>query len=104
MTTLTVSVGNAVRGLYLFHLEPRYAHAGHYLGYSSDIAARCREHLRGPASKASPLLLAAARSGCAIELVRVWPNGDRTLERRLKKQGGLSRHCPPCRQSGAFHA
>lgn len=91
------------RGLYLFHLESRYHHAGHYLGYADDIGRRCREHERG-GSKASPLLQAAHRAGCALAVVRVFDGGDRTTERRLKRGGGLSRHCPLCRERGTYHA
>lgn len=89
-------------GLYLFHLEPPYLHAGHYLGYADDLLRRCREHLSSGA-KSSPLVRAALRSGSRVALVRVWDGGDRTLERRLKRQGGLSRHCPICRATGRFH-
>ncbi len=88
-------------GLYLLHFEPRYRHAGHYLGWSPDIARRCREHLSGD-GKASPLVRAALSTG-RVGLVRVWPEGSRSLERRLKRQGGLSRHCPVCRSTGSYH-
>lgn len=82
-------------GLYLIHLEPRYQHAGHYLGWSDDIARRLEQH-RGGGSKASPLLRAAAAAGSSLTLARIWPGGSRDLERRLKRGGGLSRHCPVC--------
>lgn len=88
-------------GLYLLHFTPRYRHAGHYLGWALDIERRVGEHMRGGAH-ASPLVRAAARDG-RVGLVRVWVNGDRTLERRLKRQGGLSRHCPVCRSTGTYH-
>lgn len=90
-------------GLYLLHFEPRYKHAGHYLGVADDIARRVREHA-GAGSKASPLIRAALGAGSRVTLVRVWLAGDRTLERRLKRQGGLSRHCPTCRRRGTYHA
>lgn len=89
--------------LYLLHLEPRYLYAGHYLGFTSKtVAGRVAEHLGVP-SKASPLIRAAIAAGSTVELVRTWPGGTRTLERRLKRQGGLSRHCPTCRAKGSFH-
>lgn len=92
----------AVRGLYLLHIEPRYRHAGHYLGFAESVAARLREHRSG-GSKASPLVRAALGASCTVELVRVWPGGTRTLERRLKRANGLSRFCPVCRASGSYH-
>jgi hypothetical protein len=46
---------------------------------------------------------AALAAGCTVTLVRVWDGGSRDLERRLKNQGGLSRHCPTCRAAGTYH-
>jgi hypothetical protein len=91
-----------MNGLYLIHLEPRYAHAGHYLGYADDIARRVREHGGGHA-RSSPLLRAARAAGSRLTVTRVWEDGDRVLERRLKRGGGLSRHCPTCRAAGTWH-
>lgn len=102
MSVAAIELGPKVRGLYLLHLEPNYRHAGHYLGYSEAIAERLEVHRAGGA-KASPLLRAAAGAGCELELCRVWLGGDRGLERRLKRQGGLSRHCPTCRARGRYH-
>lgn len=89
-------------GLYLFHFEPRYQHAGHYLGFATDIERRTREHLEGH-RRSSPLVRAALEAGCLVTIARVWQGGDRQLERRLKRGGGLSRHCPICRDRGTFH-
>lgn len=36
-----------MKGVYLLHFEPRYKHAGHYLGYAEDIERRVDEHRRG---------------------------------------------------------
>lgn len=83
-------------GLYLLHLEPPYQHAGHYLGFAVNIERRVRQHLRAT-GKASPLVRAALEAGSTVELARVWPDGDRTLERRLKNQHGHGRFCPICR-------
>lgn len=90
------------RGLYLLHLEPGYLHARHYLGYADEISRRVREH-RALGARSSPLVAAAIRAGSHVHLARVWPGGTRTLERRLKRGGGLSRHCPVCRATGRYH-
>lgn len=83
-------------GLYLLHFEPRYQHAGHYLGWAKDVDRRVHEHLSGSA-KASPLVRAALAAGCTVTLAATMP-GDRTEERRLKNRGGLGRSCcPTCR-------
>ena len=89
-------------GVYLLHLSPRYEHAGHYLGYADDIARRVREHVACNGAS-SPLVRAAVGAGSRVVLARVWLGADRNHERRLKRQGGLSRHCPECRRTGVFH-
>jgi hypothetical protein len=93
------STSTAPHGLYLFHFEPRYRHAGHYLGYADNIARRVIEHRDVP-SKASPLVRAAIDAGCALTVTRVWIGAGRDDERRLKRGGGLKRHCPTCRARG----
>jgi hypothetical protein len=87
--------------LYLLHIEPRYRHAGHYLGFTSDrtVDRRVNEHLAG-GCKASPLIVAALLAGRAVTLARRWegPQFDRAFERKLKSLGGKSRaqRCPFC--------
>lgn len=91
-----------MRGLYLLHLDPRYEHAGHYLGYADDVERRVAEHLACN-GRSSPLVRTAIAAGCTVTLARTVPGGTRTLERRLKRSGGLSRHCPVCRAAGTYH-
>lgn len=89
--------------LYLLHFDPPYRHARHYLGFTTgDVFERIHEHRHCP-SKASPLVQAALGAGSTVVLARVWQGGTRTQERRLKRQGGASRHCPFCRVRGEYH-
>ena len=87
--------------LYLLHLEPRYKHAGHYLGFTPDLRVdrRAREHMDGVQHKASPLVLAALKAGCTVVISRRWEGTqyDRRAE-RAKKTRGHARLCPLCRQ------
>ena len=87
-------------GLYLLHFEPRYQHAGHYLGFALDVERRVGEHLRCLESS-SPLVRAAIAAGSTVTLARVWPGGTRTLERRLKRRHSHVRLCPVCLEKGA---
>jgi hypothetical protein len=87
------------RGLYLLHIEPRYRHAAHYLGWADDIPRRVHEHASCGA-RSSPLIRAALAAGCRITLARVWLGGDRHQERRLKRAGGLGHLCPTCQARG----
>ena len=94
-------------GVYLLHFEPRYKHAGHYLGYADDIGRRVYEHeISGSGSR---LVDAARAAGVNIHLARTWPGADRNFERKLKGRklqpdgphsahtGSLKRHCPICK-------
>jgi hypothetical protein len=87
--------------LYLIHLDPPYQHARHYLGYvkvsprftvDESIATRLDYHRRGAGSR---LLRAASRAGAVLKVVRVWPEGTQTDERRLKGHSS-TRLCPIC--------
>ena len=88
-------VGDTQGTIYILHFEARYRHAGHYLGWTaSDTAdARVAEHLRG---SGSPLVATALAAGCKVELVRTF-SGTPNDERRLKRGGATTRHCPKCR-------
>jgi predicted GIY-YIG superfamily endonuclease len=84
--------------LYLLHFNPRYRHAGHYLGYSEDVPQRFALHLRG---RGSPLVAAAVDSGCQIVLVRIW-NEDGNAEQEIKRVvGSRARLCPICNPKAA---
>jgi hypothetical protein len=86
---------------YLLHFEPAYRHARHYLGVSDrDVPGRIACHLAG---KGSPLIRAVGEAGGRVFRVRTFPGMTRGEERRLKRQGGLSRHCPACRALGTWH-
>jgi hypothetical protein len=83
------------RCCYLAHLWPAYGHASHYLGFTTNLPVRWRDHLTGgydPATRKATgrgarLLAAALHAGCTVELVRVWYGTQaRTLEQRLKQR------------------
>jgi len=82
--------------VYLLHFDEPYRHAQHYLGWAPDrtLDARLAHHLNGTGSRLCAVVLAA---GITWRLARVWVDGDRTLESRLKRRGGRSRLCPICK-------
>ena len=86
--------------LYLLHIEPRYKHAGHYLGFTPDLRVerRAREHMDGVQHKASPLVLAALKAGCTVVISRRWEGPQFDKAERAKKHRGHTRLCPLCRQ------
>jgi hypothetical protein len=82
--------------VYLLHFDQRYRHAQHYLGWAADngLDARLARHLAGTGSR---LCAVAIGAGITWQVARVWPDGDRTLERRLKRWHGSAALCPICK-------
>jgi hypothetical protein len=84
--------------VYLLHFEPRYKHAGHYIGFSTnaDPEIRINKHLHSWLA-GSPLVKAAIRAGCTVTVAYVW-NGaaDGHFERSLKNRKDVCRWCPMC--------
>lgn len=87
--------------IYLVHFEQPLAHARHYLGFVDTekdrdpvkaLESRLDYHRRGRGSK---LLAAVARAGIPFDVVRTWPEGTRTQERKLKGHSS-TRICPVC--------
>lgn len=78
--------------VYLLCFDRPYAHARHYLGIAEDLGARLEQHRRGAGAR---LLQVIAEAGIGWRLARTW-DGDRTLERRLKRQKNSPRLCPTC--------
>lgn len=79
--------------IYLLHFDRPYRHAGHYSGWTTDLAARLAEHAAGRGAR---LLAVIQAAGIGWRLARTW-TGSRNRERALKRQGGASRRCPICR-------
>jgi len=78
--------------VYLLHFDRRYAHAGHYTGWTADLPSRLADHTAGHGAR---LLAVITHAGIGWRLARTWP-GTRHTERALKRQGGASRRCPLC--------
>ncbi len=79
---------------YLLHFDRRYKQAGHYLGSTTDLQARLKQHAAGNGAR---LLQVVAQVGIKWRLVQTWPGG-RDVERRLKRQKNSPRFCPICRR------
>lgn len=83
--------------VYLAHLEPRLAHAGHYLGTSEDVAHREQVHTSGNGSR---LVAAAVAAGSRVQIVRTWPGGyalERTFKKGRGRPGKGTRNTTGCR-------
>lgn len=93
--------------LYLIHFREPYprderAPIQHYLGFSKSgpygrarVQKRLQNHAAGSGAR---VMRAITLAGIGWDVVRIWPDGDQTLERRLKKARNYGRAlCPVCR-------
>ena len=94
------SYGPEVGTTYLLHfIDPatgeaaRYKHAGHYIGWTRDLAARLDAHARGTGAR---LVEVITRAGLGFSLARTWPQTTRDREDLLKHIGDARRFCPMC--------
>ena len=78
--------------IYLLHFDRPFKHAGHYLGWTSNLDARLGHHLNGTGAN---LLKHVKAAGIGWVVARTW-TGDRNRERQLKNQGSRARLCPIC--------
>jgi 2'-5' RNA ligase/ribosomal protein S18 acetylase RimI-like enzyme len=72
-------------------------HARHYLGWAENAQSRIQEHRDGTGARLTQHLKSL---GYTFEVAQIWNGESRKFERRLKDQGGLSRHCPICQRLG----
>jgi predicted GIY-YIG superfamily endonuclease len=87
-----------VTGCYLLHFQKPISPAHtcqHYVGWAEDIQQRIAEHRAGRGAR---LTQVAKERGIDFAVVRVWPDTERTHERKLKNRKNAPRLCPICRQ------
>lgn len=85
--------------IYLLHFDKPYRHSQHYLGYAENFAARFKRHMEGRGAR---LMAAVAKAGIPVAVARKWPDGDRTLERKLHNRNNNARLCPICNPKTAY--
>lgn len=80
--------------VYIIHFEHHFKRARHYIGSTTDLDRRLREHL-GVTKRCSPLIRAAIESGIKVDLSLAL-TGDRKVERVIKDMKNVKRYCPSC--------
>ena len=78
--------------VYLIHFNQAFKHARHYIGYTTNLDRRITDHLCGIGARLMEVVTAA---GVEWQCVRTW-QGDRRLERQLKKRKHAALLCPVC--------
>ncbi|MGE0128060.1 MAG: endonuclease [Blastocatellales bacterium] len=84
--------------VYLIHFNKPYAHARHYLGFTTNLDHRITDHLCGMGAR---LMEVITEAGIEWRVVRTW-QGDRKLERQLKKRKEAPALCPVCAGKAAL--
>lgn len=80
--------------VYLIHFKTKLHHAEHFLGFvERNLPRRLKKHKSGAGAK---LLAALNRAEIDWEVVRVWKDGDRHFERKLKNYKKARCFCPVC--------
>ena len=80
--------------VYLLHFEqPVYGRSQHYLGFTTNLEQRLAMHRSGHGARLTAI---ARKKGIAWELVYVWEDGDKDLERKLKRLGEFKKYCKIC--------
>lgn len=84
--------------IYLLHFDRPFGHARHYLGFADgdtvNLERRMKQH---GTARGAKLMVAVKKAGITWQTARIWPDGTRTEERRLKNCGGSARQCPICK-------
>lgn len=81
--------------VYLLHFSRPISSAHttqHYIGWAQRLESRLAHHQAGTGAR---LTAVAVARGITWEVARTW-EGDRTLERRLKRRHEGPRLCPLC--------
>ena len=82
--------------VYLIHFNEKLHHAQHYIGFvEKNLKQRIKKH---KSNKGAKLLIAVNEKGIQWEVVKVWEEGDRSLERQLKNRKKARCFCPVCRE------
>jgi predicted GIY-YIG superfamily endonuclease len=81
--------------VYLIHFDQAYYHARHYLGTTTNLEKRLRQHAGGCGVGGARLMEVIMQVGITWRVARLWAGG-RVLERQLKALKNSARLCPIC--------
>ena len=85
--------------VYLIHFNRRLKHAGHYMGFSTNLDKRITDHLCGMGAR---LMEVVTQAGIEWKVARTWPGASRGFERRLKNGKNAPQLCPLCSGKAAY--
>ena len=85
--------------VYILHFTEKLHNAQHYVGCTENLPRRMNEHLHGY-SNGSKLVRAVIKNGIEVIVAKVYPDGDRALEKKIKAIKKTSLVCPICQNKG----
>ena len=80
--------------VYLLHFDKKLKHAGHYMGWTTDLKKRLREHRSGRRERCV-LTSVLCFKGIGWRVVRLW-DGPLSFEKELKRKKNNRLLCPVC--------
>ena len=81
--------------IYLLHLDEKFSHTQHYLGWAQNFPALKKRVLLHATGYGSTYTKHVYKAGIRITVARIFP-GDRNEERRLKNCKMAPRYCHCC--------
>jgi predicted GIY-YIG superfamily endonuclease len=84
--------------VYLLHFSRPYKHARHYVGFTTDLPRRLRQHRGG---HGPPLIRHAVEDGVRLILARTWEMATVGFERRMHTRA-KTEWCPVCHGTRAL--
>lgn len=86
--------------VYLIHFDRPISEnhtTQHYLGYAQNLEKRIEHHHRG--TSGVRLFQVAKERKIGFVVVRVWEDGDKNFERKLKNGKNFPKLCPVCKKN-----
>jgi predicted GIY-YIG superfamily endonuclease len=81
--------------VYLIHLNAPVGRSQHYIGSTTNLDRRLRQHRYKRKKGGSPLLREANKRGILWDVAKTW-QASRDFEMFLKRQKNARRYCPLC--------
>ena len=83
--------------MYVIHFDRPLLRVSHYVGWAKDAAAYERRMQRHRDGKGAKLLAELGRRGIGWRVVVIYPEGDRAMERMIKRHKSIPKaYCPLC--------
>jgi predicted GIY-YIG superfamily endonuclease len=92
--------------IYLICFDRPFRHARHYLGWTTDLERRIKQHreinldnlVKAQCDRGAVLMAHVNSAGIGWRVARTWENETRKLESVIKRGGYQARSCPECRK------